>query len=147
MRKPSASILAQPRMLQKSLGCVSLSCCASQATIVQKTSSLVRGLLFHDWAFTALCELSNLMCSSQCVVSCHLLYPWSTCGQQFYCCTAKGPNVSTLIIRRTNQEFRRKPERASDQRLCQVFFGDPAGATKIRYLYSPRDVEQKIAAL
>ena len=26
----------------------------------------------HDWTFTALCELSNLMCSSQCVVSCHL---------------------------------------------------------------------------
>ena len=26
----------------------------------------------HDWAFTTLRELSNLMCSSQCVVSCHL---------------------------------------------------------------------------
>lgn len=37
---------------------------------------------------------------------------------------SRNRNISQSIALRTSQA----PERASDQRLCQVFFGDPAGA-------------------
>ena len=78
-----------------------LSCSKSSDQCMTAVQSLTQNdSIVICWCESALTLYSlSVQSTDNVLVICtgHLLYPWSTCGQQFYCCTAKGPNVSLGI--------------------------------------------------